>query len=177
MTGTSVSAVTAYSAHREWASRPPDERYASVHALFDAARERRNRIEEHTIETGDAGIDIHCADRVCVGCCDHARSSLAVSRAICSLLWRSWETADTPFLAVQSETHSSGVASNLLVSRARSGVQGDVQDGNPKRHARSGSPLCSARPRPARRLKPVTGKEQVMSSTKSQDNKAIVSEA
>ena len=53
MTGTSVSAVTAYSAHREWASRPPDERYASVHALFDAARERRHRIEEHTIETGE----------------------------------------------------------------------------------------------------------------------------
>src|SRR5205085_3136833 len=39
-------------AHREWASRPPDERFASVHALFDAARERRRRIEEHTIETG-----------------------------------------------------------------------------------------------------------------------------
>jgi len=53
MTGTSVSAVTAYSAHREWASRPPDERYASVHALFDAARARRRRIEEHTIETGE----------------------------------------------------------------------------------------------------------------------------
>jgi acyl-CoA reductase-like NAD-dependent aldehyde dehydrogenase len=54
MTGTSVSAVTAYSAHREWASRPPDERYVSVHALYDAAhRERRCRIEEHTIETGE----------------------------------------------------------------------------------------------------------------------------
>ena len=53
MTGTSVSAVTAYSAHREWASRPPDERYASVHALFEAARVRRSRIEEHTIETGE----------------------------------------------------------------------------------------------------------------------------
>jgi hypothetical protein len=53
MTGTSVSAVTAYSAHREWASRPPDERFASVHALFDAARVRRTRIEEHTIETGE----------------------------------------------------------------------------------------------------------------------------
>jgi len=38
MTGSSVSAVTAYTAHREWASRPPDERYASVHALYDAAR-------------------------------------------------------------------------------------------------------------------------------------------
>ena len=43
MTGRSVSAVTAYTAHREWASRPPDERYASVHALYEAARARRQR--------------------------------------------------------------------------------------------------------------------------------------
>src|SRR5215470_10602085 len=53
MTGRSVSAVTAYSAHREWASRPPDERYASVHALYDAARARRQQLEERTIETGE----------------------------------------------------------------------------------------------------------------------------
>src|SRR5262249_32993553 len=53
MTGRTVSAVTAYSAHREWASRPPDERYASVHALYDAARARRQQLEERTIETGD----------------------------------------------------------------------------------------------------------------------------
>ena len=52
MTGRSVSAVTAYTAHREWASRPPDERYASVHALYEAARARHARIEERTIETG-----------------------------------------------------------------------------------------------------------------------------
>src|SRR3954469_3386412 len=52
MTGTRVSAVTAYTAHREWASRPPDERYASVHALYDAARARHARIEERSIETG-----------------------------------------------------------------------------------------------------------------------------
>src|SRR5437870_3620304 len=51
MTGTSVSAVTAYTAHREWASRPPDERYGSVQALYDAARARRLRTEERTIET------------------------------------------------------------------------------------------------------------------------------
>src|ERR1700738_2386312 len=76
----------------------------------------------------DAGIDIQCADRVCVGCCGHVTPSLAVSRAICSLLWRSWETADTPYLAAQNETHSSGVPSTLLVSRARNGVQGDFQD-------------------------------------------------
>src|SRR5438477_6527337 len=78
----------------------------------------------------DTGIDIHCADRVCVGCYAHIASSVAVSRAICSLLWRSWKTADTPFHAVQSETRSSGVASELWVSRARSGVQGHFQDSN-----------------------------------------------
>src|SRR6267378_2820179 len=53
MTGISVSAVTAYTAHREWAARPPDERFASVHALFAAARARRQRIEERTLDTGE----------------------------------------------------------------------------------------------------------------------------
>jgi Domain of unknown function (DUF932) len=53
MNGTGVSAVTAYTAHREWASRPPDERYASVDALYEAARARRDCTEERTIETGD----------------------------------------------------------------------------------------------------------------------------
>ena len=53
MTGRSVSAVTAYTAHREWASRPPDERYASVHALYEAARARHARIEERATETVD----------------------------------------------------------------------------------------------------------------------------
>ena len=51
MNGIGVSAVTAYTAHREWASRPPDERYATVQALYDAARARRLRTEERTIET------------------------------------------------------------------------------------------------------------------------------
>jgi hypothetical protein len=51
MNGTGVSAVNAYTAHREWASRPPDERYASVQALYDAARARRLRTEARTIET------------------------------------------------------------------------------------------------------------------------------
>ena len=53
MNATGVSTVTAYTAHREWASRPPDERYASVQALYDAARERRLRTEERTIDTAD----------------------------------------------------------------------------------------------------------------------------
>src|SRR5258708_8618647 len=51
MNGIGVTAVPAYTAHRDWASRPPDERYASVHALYDAARARRLRTEERTIET------------------------------------------------------------------------------------------------------------------------------
>src|SRR5688572_31671939 len=53
MTGSSVSAVTAYTAHRECAARPPDERYASVSALYEAARPRRTRLEERPIETGE----------------------------------------------------------------------------------------------------------------------------
>ncbi|MBY0493324.1 MAG: hypothetical protein K2Y23_03845 [Cyanobacteria bacterium] len=48
-----MSAVTVYTAHREWASRPPDERYASVQTLYEAARTRRARIEERIAETVD----------------------------------------------------------------------------------------------------------------------------
>jgi hypothetical protein len=51
MTGTRVSGVKAYSAHREWAARPPDERYATVQALSDAACARRVRLEERGTET------------------------------------------------------------------------------------------------------------------------------
>src|SRR5439155_7809708 len=58
MTGIGVSTVTAYTAHREWASRPPDERYASVQALYEAARTRRARIEERTTETVDLRTEV-----------------------------------------------------------------------------------------------------------------------
>jgi AraC-like DNA-binding protein len=51
MQSTGVSAVTAYTAHREWATRPPDERFASVSTLYEAARQRRLRSEERIIET------------------------------------------------------------------------------------------------------------------------------
>ncbi len=44
-------AATAYTAHREWARRPPDERFASVSALYEAARARRARTEERNVET------------------------------------------------------------------------------------------------------------------------------
>ena len=62
MSGRSVSAVTAYTAHREWATRPPDERYVSVHALYDAARARRSRIEERALETGTFRTEALSAD-------------------------------------------------------------------------------------------------------------------
>src|SRR5689334_18041226 len=52
MAGRSVSAVNALTAHREWAARPPDERFASVHALYEAARARRQQLEERTIWNG-----------------------------------------------------------------------------------------------------------------------------
>jgi Domain of unknown function (DUF932) len=62
MQGTGVSAVSAYTAHREWASRPPDERYASVQALHDAARARRERTEERTIDTGEFRTEAVASD-------------------------------------------------------------------------------------------------------------------
>ena len=62
MIGSGVSAVCAYTAHREWASRPPDERYASVHALYDAARSRRVRTEEQTIDTVDLRTEAVASD-------------------------------------------------------------------------------------------------------------------
>jgi hypothetical protein len=51
MQSTGLSAVTASTAHREWATRPSDERFASVSALYDAARARRLAAEERVIET------------------------------------------------------------------------------------------------------------------------------
>ena len=56
MSGIGV-AVTAYTAHREWASRPPDERYASVEALHDAARAKRDRTETQDIDTAGLRTD------------------------------------------------------------------------------------------------------------------------
>jgi hypothetical protein len=57
MQGIAMSAATAYTAHREWATRPPDERYASIEALHEAARARRDRTMERDIETGDFRTD------------------------------------------------------------------------------------------------------------------------
>jgi hypothetical protein len=55
MTGTTASTITARSAHREWATRPPDERFASVYALHEAARARRLGTMERRIDTGALG--------------------------------------------------------------------------------------------------------------------------
>ena len=62
MTGSGVSAVSAYSAHREWARRPPDERYASVQALHDAARARRDRTEERTTLAVSLNVEASTVD-------------------------------------------------------------------------------------------------------------------
>jgi hypothetical protein len=66
MHGSGVSAVSAYTAHREWASRPPDERYQSVQALHDAARARRLRIEERTIDSGTLNTDAVGSDALVI---------------------------------------------------------------------------------------------------------------
>ena len=57
MHGIGVSTVTAFTAHKEWATRPPDERFNSVHTLYEAARTRRLRTEEHCIDTVDFGTE------------------------------------------------------------------------------------------------------------------------
>ena len=62
MQSTGVAAVTAFTAHREWATRPPDERFASVSALYEAARVRRDRTEERIIETSQIRTEAPTAD-------------------------------------------------------------------------------------------------------------------
>src|SRR6185436_4467151 len=66
MHGRSVSTVTAYTAHREWARRPPDERYASVHALAEAARARRIRTAARITETVDLQLQAMTADALAI---------------------------------------------------------------------------------------------------------------
>ena len=66
MHGQSVSTVTAYTAHREWARRPPDERYASVHALAEAARARRIRTDARITETVDLQVQAVTADALAI---------------------------------------------------------------------------------------------------------------
>ena len=44
-------------AHREWASRPPDERFDSVRALYEAAQHRRLQTETREIETVNFGTE------------------------------------------------------------------------------------------------------------------------
>ena len=66
MHGRSVSTVTAYTAHREWAKRPPDERYASVHALAEAARARRHRTDARITETVDLQVQAATADALAI---------------------------------------------------------------------------------------------------------------
>jgi len=59
-----VSTVNALTAHKEWATRPPDERYQSVQALHDAARMRRVSAEEHRVTTQDLLLDATSDERL-----------------------------------------------------------------------------------------------------------------
>ena len=52
-----VSTVNALTAHKEWATRPPDERYESVRALHQAALTRRLGTEEHRVVTNDLVLE------------------------------------------------------------------------------------------------------------------------
>ena len=83
MHGTSVSTVNAFTAHREWATRPPDERFNSVQALYEAARTRRIGTEERDIETVDFGTEAVAEDVIALRdpsgrpvdrACDHIAS-------------------------------------------------------------------------------------------------------
>src|SRR2546425_912575 len=62
MNGIEVSAVTAYTAHREWAMRPPDEWFASVQAFYEVARARRDRTEERAIDAVDLRTEAVASD-------------------------------------------------------------------------------------------------------------------
>ena len=62
MQSTGLSAVTAYTGHREWATRPPDERFTSVSALYEAARTRRVGSEERIIETNQVRTEAETDD-------------------------------------------------------------------------------------------------------------------
>ena len=77
MHGRSVSTVTAYTAHREWATRPPDERYASVQALADAARARRDRTDARIMETVDLRVQAPTSDSLALD--DRSGSSAALT--------------------------------------------------------------------------------------------------
>src|SRR5687768_11504870 len=61
-----VPAVTASTAHREWASRPADERFTSVAALRDAARARREGTEERDVETSRLRTEVISDDGLVV---------------------------------------------------------------------------------------------------------------
>ena len=71
MNGQRVSTANAYTAHREWARRPPDERYASVHELYDAACARRSRIQERVTKTERLHVRVEDSEKLvldeCVG--------------------------------------------------------------------------------------------------------------
>ena len=64
MNGIGVSAVNALTAHREWATRPPDERFDSVRTLYEAARNRRLQTDQRTVGTNEIALEAEADDRL-----------------------------------------------------------------------------------------------------------------
>ena len=87
MHGSGGSAVSAYSAHREWASRPPDERYQSVQALYDAARARRDRTEERHLVTGDFRTEAVASDAIAIRDASGRQAALPTGASSSSPAW------------------------------------------------------------------------------------------
>src|SRR5687768_9937378 len=59
-----VSTINALTAHKEWATRSPDERYESVRALHQAALTRRLGTEEHRVATDALVLEAASDDRL-----------------------------------------------------------------------------------------------------------------
>jgi hypothetical protein len=62
MSAIGFPSVNALTAHHQWATRPPDERYTSVQALFEAARDRRARTAESVVNSRDLRVEATGAD-------------------------------------------------------------------------------------------------------------------
>jgi hypothetical protein len=62
MSAIGFPAVNARTAHHEWATRPPDERYTSVPALYEAARKRRARTDESVVDSREVRVEAISAD-------------------------------------------------------------------------------------------------------------------
>ena len=103
-----VSTVNALTAHKEWATRPPDERYESVRALHQAALTRRLGTEEHRVGTNDLVLEAVSDDRLAL---KHKDGSAALTPEIIALADRIYDAIHfipTSNGGFQIEFHAAG---------------------------------------------------------------------